>query len=104
VQGAGPSRPAPLLASARMNDMKIDVRLLGWLREYLREDLERFEEKTLELPAGTTVGGLADYLGFRAETDFMAMRNGHHVLPEALDATPLADGDTVIFVPPLKGG
>jgi len=84
--------------------MRIDVRLLGWLREYLREDLERFEEKTLDLPDGMTVGGLADLLGFRAETDFMAMRNGHHVLPEALDAATLAEGDTVIFVPPLKGG
>ena len=70
--------------------MKVDVRLLGWLREYLREDLERFEEKTLELADATTVGGLADQLGFRAETDFMAMRNGHHVLPEALEEWPVS--------------
>ena len=32
------------------------------------------------------------------------MRNGQHVLTEALDATALADGDTVVYVPPLKGG
>lgn len=99
----GRFRPA-FPARAQRHDMRIDVRLLGWLREYLREDLERFEEKTLEVPEGTTVGGLAELLGFRTEIEFMAMRNGQHVLPEALDAAVLANGDTVVYVPPLKGG
>jgi len=84
--------------------MKVNVRLLGWLREFLREDIEQFEERELEVADDATVGGLADHLGFRTETDFMVMHNGHHVPNEALDSTPIADGDTVVFVPPLKGG
>lgn len=84
--------------------MLIEVRLLGWLREYLRADLERFDEKTLEFTEGTTVGALADALGFRGETDFLAMLNGERVAPEVLDDTRLADRDTVIFLPPIKGG
>ena len=84
--------------------MLIEVRLLGWLREYLRADLERFDEKMLEFAEGTTVGALADALGFRGETDFLAMLNGERVAPEVLDDTRLADRDTVIFLPPIKGG
>ncbi len=84
--------------------MKVNVRLMGWLREFLRSDIEKFDDKDLELADGLTVGGLADELGFRAETEFMAMRNGTHVKPEVLDTTVLADGDVVIYVPPLKGG
>jgi sulfur carrier protein ThiS len=84
--------------------VRIEVRLLGWLREYLRADLERFDEKTLELAEGTSVGALADALGFRGETDFLAMLNGERVPPELLDDTTLAEQDTVIFLPPIKGG
>ncbi len=84
--------------------MKINVRLMGWLREYLRSDIETFDDKDLELEDGITVGKLAEDLGFRAETEFMAMRNGQHVKPEVLDTTVLVDGDAVIYVPPLKGG
>lgn len=84
--------------------MKIDVRLLGWLREYLREELGRFDEATLDLADGTSVGTLASHLGFRGETDFLAMRNGVRVAPEEMDDTLLADRDTVVFLPPIKGG
>lgn len=84
--------------------MKVNVRLLGWLREYLRSDLERFDERDMELAPGTTVGSLAAALGFRDELDFLAMRNGERVPPERLDDTPLVDGDAIVYVPPLKGG
>ena len=84
--------------------MKINVRLMGWLREYLRSDIDPFDDRDLDVAPGTTVGSLAAELGFRHELDFLAMCNGERVLPEALDTTPLADGDAVVYVPPLKGG
>lgn len=84
--------------------MKINVRLLGWLREYLRSDIDPFDDRDLDIDAGTTVGGLAAHLGFRDELDFLAMRNGERVLPEALDATVIEEGDAIVYVPPLKGG
>jgi sulfur carrier protein ThiS len=84
--------------------MKVNIRLLGWLREYLRSDLERFEERDMDLAPGTTVGSLAAELGFRDELDFLAMRNGERVPPERLDDTTLQDGDAIVYVPPLKGG
>ena len=84
--------------------MNVNVRLMGWLREYLRPDIEQFDDKDFDLAEGITVGRLAEDLGFRAETDFMAMRNGQHVKPEVLDSTLLVEGDVVIYVPPLKGG
>ena len=84
--------------------MNVNVRLMGWLREYLRPDIEQFDDKDFDLSDGITVGRLAEDLGFRAETDFMAMRNGQHVKPEVLDSTLLVEGDVVIYVPPLKGG
>lgn len=84
--------------------MTVNVRLMGWLREYLRSDLTPFDECDMDVAPGTTVGGLAAHLGFRDELDFLAMRNGERVMPEALDLTVIADGDAIVYVPPLKGG
>ena len=84
--------------------MRVNVKLMGWLRHYLREGIEEFDDRDLELAAGETVGGLATALGFRGELDFLAMLNGERVPAERFDQTPLTDGDVLLYIPPLKGG
>ena len=84
--------------------MRINVKLMCWMREYLSPGITHFDEQGFELVEGMTLGALSDQFGFRAATPFMAMRNGDHVKDVALDETVLQDGDEVVFVPPLKGG
>ncbi len=54
----------------------------------------------MELPGAATVGDLADRLAMPREAVATALRNGG---PADFD-TPLADGDTVSFLPPITGG
>ena len=84
--------------------MRIHVKLVGWMRQYLGPGIEHFYEQHFDLAEGMTLGELSDKFGFRAETVFVAMRNGDHVRDEALDSAVLHEGDEVVFVPPLKGG
>lgn len=84
--------------------MRIQVKLMGWMRQYLTAGIEHFHEQHFELAEGMTLGELSDKFGFRNATVFVAMRNGDHVKDEALDGAVLHDGDEVVFVPPLKGG
>jgi len=84
--------------------MRIHVKLVGWMRQYLTAGIEHFHEQHFELAEGMTLGELSDKFGFRDATVFVAMRNGDHVKDEALDGAVLHDGDEVVFVPPLKGG
>jgi|GEM_PF-1883887 sulfur carrier protein ThiS len=84
--------------------MRVNVKLMGWLRHYLREGIEEFDDRDLDLAAGETVGGLASALGFRDELDFLALLNGERVPTERFDQTTLNDGDALVYIPPLKGG
>jgi molybdopterin converting factor small subunit len=82
----------------------VNVKLVGWMREFLGEGIEHFDERDFKFDRATTLGALVNQLGFRTETPFMTMRNGDRVRDDDLDATELKDGDKIIFVPPLKGG
>ncbi|MBI2799357.1 MAG: MoaD/ThiS family protein [Gammaproteobacteria bacterium] len=84
--------------------MRVNVKLLGWMREFLGDGIAHFDEQDFDLADDQTLGQLVNKLGFRTETQFMAMHNGDRVLDSVLDTTPLHDGDQVVFVPPLKGG
>ncbi|MGD9600601.1 MAG: MoaD/ThiS family protein [Gammaproteobacteria bacterium] len=84
--------------------MRVNVKLVGWMREYLADDIEKFDDRDFDLPDGQNLLELIDRFGFRQETPFMVMRNGDRVLESALAATALADGDRLVFIPPLKGG
>lgn len=83
--------------------MQVTVKLLGWMRQFLADSLEHFDEKVFDLAPGTTAAKLVADLGF-AETEFMLMRNGDRIPPGQFATTALVDGDTLLFVPPLKGG
>ena len=84
--------------------MRINVKLMGWMREFLGDGIAHFTEQDFDLAEGMTLGQLCDKFGFRQTTQFMLMRNGDRVIDDALDSTPINDGDQVMFVPPLKGG
>lgn len=77
---------------------------MGWMREFLGEGVEAFDDRAFELPAGACVSALVDALGFEPDTQFMVMCNGQRILPDLLGVTELKEGDEVLFVPPLKGG
>ena len=84
--------------------MRVNVKLLGWMREFLGDGIAHFDDQDFELSEGQTLAQLIDKLGFATETAFMAMQNGERVVESALDSTSLHEGDEVVFVPPLKGG
>lgn len=75
--------------------MKVDVKLLGLLREQTPPD------GVLILPAGATLGDALQALALPAE----------HVQAVALNARverdptrPLSDGDRLVILPPVSGG
>jgi molybdopterin converting factor small subunit len=84
--------------------LRVNVKLIGWMREFLGDGIAHFDDQDFELAEGQTLGQLVDKLGFRTETPFMAMQNGDRVLDAAVDTTLLKDGDQIVFIPPLKGG
>lgn len=84
--------------------MRVNVRLLGWMREFLADGIPHFDDQDFDLPDGFTLLDLIDRFGFARETPFMVMRNGERVLDAAFADTSLADRDRIVFVPPLKGG
>lgn len=77
---------------------------MGWMREFLGEGVEAFDDRRFELPPGTCLSALVETLGFDTDTQYMVMCNGQRILPDLLAVTALQDGDEVLFVPPLKGG
>ena len=60
------------------------------------------EQEKLSLPTGTTVGGVLMLLGLPPEElpKLVLYVNGRM----ACEGTPLSDGDTLIFFPPVAGG
>jgi thiamine biosynthesis protein ThiS len=56
-----------------------------------------------EVGAGTTLGDLIAALGVRREGIAVA-RNDDVVARSAIDATPLADGDTIEIIAAVAGG
>ncbi len=79
--------------------MNIELNLFASLAEYL-PDKEKGNPNILELPAGTTIGGLIDLLKIPPEAPRIIFQNGIHALREAV----LKEGDRVGMFPPLAGG
>ena len=78
--------------------MHVEVRLFATLRE------GRFNRRTLDLPEGTSVGGLLERLaippGVPGRHVILPLVNGRHAKPDQ----PLADGDIVAIFPAVAGG
>ena len=75
----------------------VSVRLyLGQRQAERREG----EERILNLPEGSTVGGVLKHLGIPDTQPMIILRNSSHA---ALD-DELAGGDALVILPPLDGG
>jgi len=83
--------------------MQVNVKLLGWMRQFLAEHIEHFDERDFELAENSTAADLVAQLGF-GDTSFMLMRNGDKLPDDLFGTTALHAGDSLVFVPPLKGG
>ncbi|MBM4228222.1 MAG: MoaD/ThiS family protein [Gammaproteobacteria bacterium] len=83
--------------------MRVKVKLLGWMRQFLADHIEHFDERDFDLPEDATAADLVAALGF-GDTSFMLMRNGDKLPDELFATTTLHAGDSLVFVPPLKGG
>jgi len=90
-------------------DVKSRVRIRLKYLVSVRDKTGRGEEEA-ELPAGSTLGHLAEWLQTRYGLEVpsphvMAVLNGRGwgQLPQKLD-TPLKDGDAVSIFPPIAGG
>jgi molybdopterin synthase catalytic subunit len=79
--------------------VRIQVRCFAAVRELLGDDLLE-----LDVPDGTTLGGLADLLVARApelaRIDVAYARNLDYAPPEQV----LAEGDEIALIPPISGG
>jgi len=74
--------------------MQINIKLFATLR------IGRFEEKILELSAGTTVGDIIRELDLPEKEVTLIFINGRH----ADLSTTLSDGDVLALFPPVGGG
>jgi sulfur-carrier protein len=75
--------------------MRVKVRYFAALRERAGRD-----EEWVEVPVGTTCGGLYERLFPGLGLPVAHARNHEHA--QASDA--LADGDEIVFLPPVGGG
>lgn len=74
--------------------MNVDVRLFASLRQ------GRFQQATMDLREGETLGELLERLQIRPHEVGISMVNGRHA---SLERT-LAEGDSVALFPPIAGG
>ncbi len=84
--------------------MHVNIKLVGWMREFLGDGIAHFDDEDFDLAAGTTIADLTARFRFGEHTQFMVMCNGERVLEADYANTALNTGDQVVFVPPLKGG
>ena len=77
--------------------MRINVVLLGTLRQYAPEGEEPFE---IEIDPAATAGQLVASLELPKSVPLVILVNGRF----AMEDKPLADGDTVTFSSPMAGG
>ena len=79
--------------------MKVEVRLFATLERYLPPGAQG-DGVSLDLPAGATVGDVAEALEIPSEMSCLTVVNGH----DAPSNHVLAPGDVLSMFPPLAGG
>jgi len=83
--------------------MKITLRTASTLTRFLPADAEG-ERARLDVPDGATAADVMAQLGFPLDQPYLVTLNGAS-LPRAEHATrPLAEGDDLAVLPPLRGG
>ena len=99
-QGRGRADPAaPIGHNSGEAFLEVEVRLFNSLATHNGGDTAR---RTFSLPAGTTVGELADRLEIPRDKLFLVLVNGRDVTPGRVgaavkDSHPIENGDVVAF-------
>lgn len=83
--------------------MKITLRLLGKLRQYLPAGRE-FGNLELDVSEDSTPAGIATRLGIPSEEPLLFMLNDARLAPEQLTQAGIRAGDRLVISPAIKGG
>jgi molybdopterin converting factor small subunit len=81
--------------------MKIKVKLYASLRQYVPGSNEIIQNGGVEVEEGTSVAEVMNLLTFPAGMKILALVNGGHCRDMA---TPLKEGDLLLFYPLMSGG
>lgn len=80
--------------------MKIELRLFASLSRYRSTDSGPKLAQPIEIPEGSTIGSLIDFLGIPPDAIKIVFINGIH----AHDDEAIHEGDRVGIFPPIAGG
>ena len=80
--------------------MKIELRLFASLSPYRSNDGGSKVAQTIEIPEGSTIGSVIDFLGIPPDAVKIVFINGIH----AHDDDTIHEGDRIGIFPPVAGG
>ena len=83
--------------------MKITLRLLGNLRQYLQAGRE-FSDLELDVAEGSTPADISARLGIPQGESLMFVVNDVRLTPDQLAQATLKAGDRLVISPAIKGG
>jgi molybdopterin converting factor small subunit len=83
--------------------MKVTLKLYASLGAFLPASAER-NAIELDVPDDTTIGAVLERHQVPRENCHLILVNGSFTPPARVDATSLADGDTLAVWPPVAGG
>ena len=80
--------------------MKIELRLFASLSRYRSPDNGSKLAQSIDIPEGSTIGSLIEFLGIPRDTAKIVFINGIH----AHDDDTIHEGDRIGIFPPIAGG
>jgi molybdopterin converting factor small subunit len=80
--------------------MQVELRLLGGMRSYLREEDRGRGFSRLDVADEVTCAGLMELTGIDKTRTLVVLVNGRHAEPDR----KLAQGDVIAVFPPVAGG
>ena len=80
--------------------MKIELRLFASLSQYRSRESDSKLLQTMEIPEGSTIGSLIEFLGIPPDTVKIVFINGIHAHVDDI----IREGDRVGIFPPIAGG
>ncbi|MCP4077457.1 MAG: MoaD/ThiS family protein [Gammaproteobacteria bacterium] len=83
--------------------MKVCIKLLGELRQYLPE-CGKFNQCKLNIPTGSTLQKILSQLKVPDDQDFIVLLNGDLMQKQEYASIIPGSGDEIIIFSPIKGG
>lgn len=85
-------------------ELQITFALFAMLTDYLPKDGHRGNERSLRVPAGSSIADVIAPFGLPMRLVHLVLVNGRYVAPKDIAEHPLADGDRLTIWPPIAGG